>query len=104
MKSYKSEQRISIAVTCIIFGFDGDQLKALLRGFDPEKSQWLLIGGFIGQFESAEEAASRVFRQHTGMINVYIEELCTFSALDRDPTARIISIVYFALTNIIGSQ
>ena len=36
---YKSHDRILLAVDCIIFGFDGSQLKALLikRGFEPEK-------------------------------------------------------------------
>lgn len=34
---YKRHQKILVAVDCIIFGFDGTQMKALIikRGFDP---------------------------------------------------------------------
>jgi ADP-ribose pyrophosphatase YjhB (NUDIX family) len=102
INNYECEQKILVAVDCIIFGFDGDQLKALLikRGFDPEKSQWSLMGGFIRQNENAEQAAIRILCQLTGLTNVYMEQLCTFSAMDRDPAARVISIAYFALINI----
>ena len=59
---YKSHQKILVAVDCIIFGFDGRQLKALLikRGFEPEKGKWSLMGGFVGKRENADEAAARV--------------------------------------------
>lgn len=102
IKSYKTNQRILVAVDCIIFGFDGAQLKALLikRGFEPEKGKWSLMGGFIGKNESAEEAASRVLHHLTGMKDVYMEQLHTFSDINRDSAGRVISIAYFALINI----
>jgi 8-oxo-dGTP diphosphatase len=100
--SYKSQQKILVAVDCIIFGFDGSQLKALLikRGFEPEMGKWSLMGGFVGKDENAEKAASRVLHQLTGMNNIYMEQLYTFSDLDRDSAGRVISIAYFALINI----
>jgi 8-oxo-dGTP diphosphatase len=100
--SYKSQQKHLIAVDCIIFGFDGTQLKALLikRGFEPEKGKWSLMGGFVGKNESTDDAASRVLRQLTGLENVYMEQLHCFSDVDRDPAGRVISIAYFALINI----
>jgi len=99
---YKSHQKILVAVDCIIFGFDGSQLKALLikRGFEPEKSKWSLMGGFVGKNENADEAAIRVLYQLTGMKNIYMEQLYTFSDVDRDSAGRVISIAYFALINI----
>ena len=47
MKSYPNQIRVPLAVDCIIFGFDGEQLKLLLiqRGFEPEKGKWSLMGG-----------------------------------------------------------
>ena len=103
LNGYNAEQKILIAVDCIIFGFDGDRLQALLvrRGFDPEKNNWSVMGGFIQQNENADEAASRVLHHLTGLTGVYMEQLYTFSALDRDPGARVISISYFALINIV---
>jgi 8-oxo-dGTP diphosphatase len=100
--SYKSHQKILVAVDCIIFGFDGTQLKALLikRGFEPEKGKWSLMGGFVGKAENADEAAIRVLYQLTGMKNIYMEQLYTFSDTDRDAAGRVVSIAYFALINI----
>jgi 8-oxo-dGTP diphosphatase len=102
LNSYKSQQKILVAVDCIIFGFDGTQLKALLikRGFEPEKGKWSLMGGFIGKDENADEAAIRVLYQLTGMRDIYMEQLYTFSDIDRDAAGRVISIAYFALINI----
>jgi len=102
LNSYKSHQKILVAVDCIIFGFDGAQLKALLikRGFEPEKGKWSLMGGFVGKDENADEAATRVLYQLTGMNNIYMEQLYTFSDVNRDAAGRVISIAYFALINI----
>jgi 8-oxo-dGTP diphosphatase len=99
---YNSHDRLLVAVDCIIFGFDGKELKALLikRAFEPEKGKWSLMGGFIGTDESADEAAERVLQQLTGMSNVYMEQLHCFSGVQRDTAGRVISIAYFALINI----
>lgn len=102
LSRYKSHQKILVAVDCIIFGFDGSRLKALLikRGFEPEKGKWSLMGGFVGKEENADEAATRVLYSLTGMKDIYMEQLYTFSDVDRDSAGRVISIAYFALVNI----
>ena len=102
ISAYKNHQKILVAVDCIIFGFDGKELKALLikRGFQPEKGKWSLMGGFVGVNENTEEAATRVLYQLTGMKNIYMEQLHTFSDIDRDSAGRVLSIAYFALINI----
>jgi 8-oxo-dGTP diphosphatase len=102
INKYKSHDKVLVAVDCIIFGFDGHQLKALLikRGFEPEIGKWSLMGGFVDANESADEAAIRVLRQLTGMDNIYMEQLYCFSEVNRDAAGRVISIAYFALINI----
>lgn len=99
---YKSQGRILLAVDCIIFGFDGAELKALLikRGFEPEKGKWSLMGGFVDERESADEAATRVLHQLTGMRNVYMEQLYCFSDVHRDTAGRVVSVAYYSLINI----
>jgi 8-oxo-dGTP diphosphatase len=99
---YKSHDRILVAVDCIIFGFDGGHLKALLikRGFEPEKGKWSLMGGFVNKNESTDEAAARILHQLTGLKDVYMEQIYCFSDVNRDPAGRVISISYFALINI----
>ncbi|MFZ6013934.1 MAG: NUDIX hydrolase [Bacteroidota bacterium] len=102
LHSYKSHQKLLVAVDCIIFGFDGENLKALLikRGFEPEAGKWSLMGGFVGQDEDADQAAQRVLHQLTGMTDIYMEQLYTFTDVNRDTAGRVISIAYFALINI----
>ena len=102
IKKYKSQDRILLAVDCIIFGFDGRQMKALLikRGFEPEKGKWSLMGGFVNESEHVDDAAARVLKQLTGLTNIYMEQLYCFGDAKRDPAGRVVSVAYFALINI----
>lgn len=90
------------AVDCIIFGFDGQELKLLLiqRGFEPCKGQWSLVGGFVQPEESAEGAAGRILKNLTGLDGIYMEQLHTFSAPARDSVERTVSVAYTALIDI----
>ena len=99
---YKIHDRILIAVDCIIFGFDGRTLKALLikRGFEPESGKWSLMGGFVKKDESVEAAAFRILEVLTGLTDIYLEQLFSFGDVERDPGGRVISIAYFALIKI----
>lgn len=101
-KKYQQQSRYTVAVDCIVFGFDGDNLKILLikRGFEPEKGKWSLMGGFIKPDESSGEAASRILKELTGLDGIYQEQLYTFSDPERDVLERTISIAYFALIDI----
>jgi 8-oxo-dGTP diphosphatase len=102
LANYKNHHKILVAVDCIIFGFDGSHLKALLirRGFQPEQGKWSLMGGFVGKNENADDTAVRVLYELTGISDIYMEQLYTFSDIDRDSAGRVISIAYFALINI----
>lgn len=102
MNKYSKQTRILTAVDCIIFGFDGTELKLLLikRAFEPEKGNWSLMGGFVQATESFDAAAERVLKQLTGLDGVYLEQLYAFGSIDRDPLERTISIAYFALIDI----
>ncbi len=91
-----------VAVDCIIFGFDGQELKLLLvkRHIEPEKGNWSLMGGFVQPGESFESAAARVLHKLTGLENVYMEQLSAFGNPDRDPIERTASVAYFSLIDI----
>ncbi|MBA2250269.1 MAG: NUDIX hydrolase [Chitinophagaceae bacterium] len=99
---YKVHDQMLIAVDCIIFGFDGKNLKALLvkRGIEPELGKWSLMGGFVQKDESVEAAAFRVLEVRTGLKDIYLEQLFVFGAMKRDPGGRVVSVAYFALINI----
>lgn len=102
MESYSKQKRFLFAVDCIIFGYDGQELKLLVikRGLEPLKGCWSLVGGFIGENESSENAAVRVLKDLTGLDGLYMEQLHGFSEPDRDTVERTISIAYFALIDI----
>lgn len=94
-------ERPALATDCVIFGFDGGELKLLLlkREKEPFANKWNLPGGFVHMNETTDESAKRVLLEKVGVKNVFIEQLFTFSDLDRDPRERIISVTYFALVN-----
>lgn len=102
MLKYSKQTRLLLAVDCIIFGFDGEVLKILLikRGFQPEKGNWSLMGGFVQPDESLDQSANRILKQLTGLEGVYLEQLYTFGQPLRDPIERTVSVAYFALVDI----
>ncbi|GGB15754.1 NUDIX hydrolase [Puia dinghuensis] len=102
MTRYTGESRMLVAVDCIIFGFDGTDIKLLLiqRGLKPEKGKWSLMGGFLQENESLEQAANRVLKKLTGLEGVYMEQMKAYGEPLRDPVERVLSIAYFALIDI----
>lgn len=102
MKQYTHQPRFLLAIDCIIFGYDGAELKLLViqRGFEPCKGQWSLVGGFVQEEETTEEAARRALKSLTGLDGLYMEQLHTFSRPDRDQEDRTVSVAYFALLDI----
>ncbi|WP_439130227.1 NUDIX hydrolase [Polaribacter sp.] len=101
-KGYHLEDKVLLAVDCIIFGFDDEDLKVLLikREFKPEKGKWSLIGGFLKKRETLDLAAKRILYKLTGMNDIYMEQLYTWSEVDRDPKERTISTSFYAIINI----
>ena len=92
----------AVTTDCVIFGFDGEDLKVLLieRGIDPYKGHWAFPGGFLNPNESAENGALRELKEETGIDSAYIEQFHTYSTPDRDPRERVITIAYMALVKI----
>jgi len=99
---YKEKDRHLVAVDSIIFGFDKEKLKILLikRNFEPCRGEWSLMGGFLRNEESLDDAATRVLYRLTGLKDLYLEQLYTYGDLNRDPGARVLSTAYFALIDI----
>ena len=62
------------------------------------------MGGFVEPSENLPLAAARILKNLTGLTNVYQEELHSFSAPERDPVERTVSIAYFALIDINNYQ
>ena len=99
---YSIHPRFHAAVDCIIFGFEDDELSLLLlkRNFEPAKGQWSLMGGFVEEDESLDDAARRVVAELTGLGDLYMRQVHTYGEVDRDPGERVLSTAYYALVDI----
>ena len=99
---YTPEKKLYVATDCIIFGFDDGILKLLVfnRRIEPFKGAISLIGSFVKPNETANDAARRVLKEITGLDKIFMEELKTYSEVERDPGARCISIANYALIRI----
>ena len=103
---YSSNPKLYVGIDCIIFGFNEGELNLLLlkRNFEPAMGEWSLMGGFVQEDESVDDAAKRVLNELTGLEDVYMEQVQAFGAIDRDPGERVVSIVYYAITHIQNTE
>ena len=92
----------AVAADCVIFGYDGINIKVLLiqRGIEPYKGRWAFPGGFMNINETAEEAARRELEEETGLKDVTVEQFYTFTDVERDPRERVLSIAHYALVRL----
>lgn len=92
----------AVSVDCVIFGFDENVLKVLLIRSDLETflGEWSLLGDLVQLDEDLESASYRILKERTGLDDVYLEQVYTFSGIDRHPAGRVVSTAYFSLVNI----
>ena len=94
--------RPALTVDCVVFGLDQEDLKVLLiqRDLEPFAGRWALPGGFVNVGESIDAAAKRELYEETGVDRVFLEQLYTFGAPDRDPREHVVSVAYYALVRL----
>jgi 8-oxo-dGTP diphosphatase len=94
--------RAALTVDCVVFGLDEGDLKVLLiqRGLEPFKGRWALPGGFVRVDETLDASARRELQEEAGLTNVFLEQLYTFGAVERDPRERVVSVAYYALVEL----
>lgn len=99
MKQHPSKQNIKLAVDNCIFTIKDDQLYILLIQMKkkPFTNMWALPGGLVWQNENTDKAAKRILQEQTNVKDIYLEQLYTFSEIQRDPLGRVVSVAYFAL-------
>ena len=109
----------AISVDCVIFGFDGVNLKALLvrrRTVDPlyHDKELKLPGAMIQENETLPEAAARVLEGSTGLRGLYLKQTSIFSdprRVDESElkwisqyhgihTVRVVTVGYYALVKL----
>lgn len=91
----------SLAVDVVLLTVSEGALRVALvqRVEHPCRGCWALPGGFVGIKESLDAAATRVLAAKAGLEGVFLEQLYTFGATDRDPRTRVVSVAYYALVH-----
>ncbi|MCQ2273535.1 MAG: NUDIX hydrolase [Bacteroidales bacterium] len=99
MYTYKYP-RPAVTADCVIIGLTPNGERRLLlvqRGKDPFAGMWAFPGGFLEENETLEECARRELKEETGLDTPNrFEELKSFSAPDRDPRGRTITVAFLA--------
>lgn len=111
-----------VSVDCVILGFDGEQLNALVvrqcnTGGEDSTGNYKLPGSLINMDENLDDAAKRVLQQLTGLTHINMMQFRAFGGPERlkDPSdsiwlerfhnldhhiERIVTIAYLSLVRI----
>ena len=69
------------------------------RNTAPFMGKWCLPGGFLSLDETLLDCAKRVLFTETNLDEIYLEQLYTFSEIDRDIRGRVLSCSYLGLVD-----
>ncbi len=88
--------RPAVTADCVVFRHSDAGLEVLLieRGGEPYKGCWAFPGGFMNMDETIDQCAHRELEEETGLREVDLEQLHAYSAPDRDPRERVMTIAF----------
>lgn len=99
-----SHDSIALAVSTVIFALRADdsgaatlRIPLVRRITQPFEGRWALPGGAVPSAEGLQAAARRNLAETTALAPSYLEQLYCFGDVDRSPTGRVVSVVYWAL-------
>lgn len=93
--------RPEVTADCVVWGWKKGEVYVLLvrRGKEPFRGCWALPGGFMETDESAEDCAVRELREETGLSVASVRQVGAFSAPDRDPRGRVVTVAFYAFAD-----
>src|SRR5262245_48104831 len=93
------EAPVGLAADAVVFTVERGALSVLLvtRRDPPARGRWALPGGFVGPREDPAATIVRKLDEKAGVPPIYLEQLRTYAAPDRDPRGWLPSIAYLAL-------
>lgn len=90
--------RPALTVDAIIFKVHhATEVLLIQRDIAPFEGAWALPGGYVQMDETLEEAVARELSEETGLRNIDLYQVKAFSALDRDPRGRTISVAFWGI-------
>jgi len=90
---------VTVDVILINRGDDDAEILLIKRMNEPFAGKWAFPGGFMDMDETLEEAAQRELQEETGVSGLALRQLHAFSALDRDPRHRTVSVVFYGFAD-----
>ena len=106
----------AVTADCVVFGYDGKEVKVLLikRGREKKASttayegEWALPGGFLDvkKDKNIARTAARELKEETGLglSDNEFKEVGTYSDIKRDPRERVITVAHYALVKLAEVQ
>ena len=97
-----TELKASISVDCVIFGYDKHDLKVLVLKSDMPlyKGKYSLLGDLLRHDENTDQSAIRVLKKHTGLTDLFMKQVSTFSDVERHPLGRVVTVAYYSLVQL----
>ncbi|WP_306644065.1 NUDIX hydrolase [Sanyastnella coralliicola] len=118
--THLTNSQVDISVDCVVFGFDGEQLKLLLidqklpdsGNLNPDLLQIALPGDLMNAGESLDACAARVLKELTSLEGIYLKQFYAFGDPNRvsdlkdqewlrsfrvNPERRVITVAYYSL-------
>jgi len=107
---------LDISVDCVVFGFDGQEVKVLVIEQRPQvgvsKTQLALPGDLVRVDENLDDAAQRILKELTNLNGLYLHQFKAFGDINRvsdfkdqewlrafrtNPEARVVTVAYYSL-------
>lgn len=88
-----------ITTDIAVFGYVDNRLKLLLtkRSVGDFTDHWLLPGGVMEADETLQDCANKILFALTGVKDIHFEQVKVYSALDRHPIKRVITVSFYAM-------
>lgn len=88
MDNRKIEMLPSLSVDCVIFGYEENTLKVLVRKEEVPvsgviTSEWKLPGNHVLRHEDVDTTAARILKEQTGLDNIFAKQFYVFSDPNR---------------------
>lgn len=100
------KDKIEIEVALNIFTIEKGEVKIFLtrKKTEPYKGYWILPTKELEIDESLEDCAFKIIEEQTGLHNVYLEQVKTFSAIDRNIDKRVLATSFLGLVDSVSVE
>ena len=88
--------RPCVSADVVVIDESGDSILLIQRKKDPYAGHWALPGGFMEMDEPVEATAIRELQEETGLVVDSVLQIGAYSAVDRDPRARVVTVAFLA--------